>query len=387
MSQYHSNTSSKHDQQQDSNALKVPGLSEGYVGSADIPSDRPGYFSEHNRNFHPVLPGMEECCRQAAPYEFNIRPISLTDEAKAILDKAELARTVQVGACLNIYPSGEVTGGYYKTGSKAPPRREGKTISQEFTSNARKTIRRAAESGLVTFKNFVTFTFDPKLSELDDSGSVIQSWGKQQFKRLLNSFKKVLDRRAEIKGEQPLSYIWVAEVQQNGNIHFHMLVDRFIPIKWLVKIWNQAPNSVNLKKLSNQSHAVNYMLKYMKKGHCPIEGKRYGMTKDLLDAIKPIKIRYEGEDKREAFKKVKRESYWEINNNGGMVSDFGLSIPSPKRPRFWRDKQGQIHKAKGVSPELSAKFLSSLNKHMKRIDFEHEIDEVLASKKPVDLPF
>ena len=293
MYQQHSTSSSKQDSVHDSKVLKGPVVSGGCIGSADIPVGKAGTHTERNSNYHPPLPGMEAYC-PPLPLEFNIRPICLTDEAKAILDKCEQDRAVKVGACINIYPSGEVTGGYYKTGRKAPPRKEGKTISQEFTSNARKTIRRAAESGLVTFKNFVTFTFDPKLSELDDSGSVIQSWGKQQFKRLLNTLKKVLDRRAENRGEKTLSYIWVAEVQQNGNIHFHMLVDRFIPIKWLVKIWNQASNSVNLKKLSDQGHAINYMLKYMKKGHCPIEGKRYGMTKDLMDAIKPIKIRYEG---------------------------------------------------------------------------------------------
>ena len=187
--------------------------------------------------------------------------------------------------------------------------------------------------------------------------------------------------------DTPFSYIWVAEVQKNGNIHFHMLVDRFIPVKWLVKVWNQAPNSVNVKRLNDQVHAVNYMLKYMKKGICPIEGKRYGMTQNLLDGIKPVKVRYEGIDKREAFKKVRREMYWEIDKNGGMVSDFGLFIPPPKRERVWRDKQGTIRKTEGVSRKLSAKFLDKLDNAMKPIDFEHEVNEAVRESKTDDVPF
>jgi hypothetical protein len=185
-----------------------------------------------------------------------------------------------------------------------------------------------------------------------------------------------------------LSYIWTAEVQENGNIHFHILVDQpFIPVQWLVELWGQAANSVNVKRISNQEHAVRYMLKYMSKGHCPIEGRRYGMTQNLLDRIKPKKIRYEGEDKREAFTRVKRDFYWKIMNNGGNVTDFGFSIPAPRRERTWRDRRGHFHKTKGVPRDLATNFLKSVDKRMKPIDFEEEVDAAIKDKLPDDLPF
>ena len=106
MSQHHSTTSSNHDHQQDSNVLKDPAFPVGSPGNAGLPTGKTGTHTERNKNYHPPLPGMEDCCRQAALLEFNIRPISLTDEAKAILDIAEQNRAVKVGACLNIYPSG-----------------------------------------------------------------------------------------------------------------------------------------------------------------------------------------------------------------------------------------------------------------------------------------
>ncbi len=151
-----------HDQQPNDSIHHDPGFPEGSPGNAGLPSGKTGL--DQNANFQPILPGLEECCRQAAPYEFNKCPISLTDEAKAILDKAEQDRVVNVGACLNIYPSGEITGGLYKTGRKAPPRKEGKTVSQEFTSRAKKIIRRAGESGAANFTIFVTCTFDPDMA-------------------------------------------------------------------------------------------------------------------------------------------------------------------------------------------------------------------------------
>src|ERR1039457_3557386 len=102
------------------------------------------------------------------------------------------------------------------------------------------------------------------------------------------------------------------------------------------------------------------MLKYMSKGHCPIEGKRYGMTQNLLDKIKPQKLRYEGENRREAFGKVKRDFYWEIERNGGKVTDFGFSIPAPRRERTWKDKQGNVHKSRGIPRNLSTNFLKAV---------------------------
>lgn len=151
-------------------------------------------------SYQAPLPGFEKLSPAPLPYDFNRCSKPLTDEALAILDKAEQNRTVEVGACLNIYPNGEITGGYYKTCSKPPPERKGRTISQEFTPKARKTIRRTVGCGLVTFKGFLTLTFDPHQSQLDETGKVVQSWAKQEFKRFMNSIKKVLDRKAALKG-------------------------------------------------------------------------------------------------------------------------------------------------------------------------------------------
>ena len=354
----------------------------GSAGSSCAPIHPPDYL--------PPLPGLEDHF-PPSPLEFNNSTKSLTPELHALFEKWDREKPVK-GACINIFPSGEITGGYYRTGRRTIPHKREKVISQEFTRQARKTIRRAVECGITTFYLFITLTFDPKLAQMNETGAVDQEWAKKEFKRFLNTLKKKYDRKLEKmnKEHKELNYIWVAEIQElnTKNIHFHMLVDQpFIPVQWLVEIWGQAKNSVNVKKVSNQEHAAHYMLKYMSKGHCPIEGKRYGMTQQLLDRIKPQKIRFEGDARREAFRKVKRNFYWAIENNGGKITDFGFVIPPPKREQVWRDKQGQMRKTKGVPRDLSQRFLKALEKPMKQIDWEAEVDAVYPGNSPDDVPF
>lgn len=298
---------------------------------------------------------------------------SLTWEQKTILLDWEDANGLGVGACLNVFPSGEVTGGCYSLGRRSAPGTRGKVISQEFTKQARKTIRRAVESKITAFKLFITLTFDPKTATLNESGQVDHDWAKKEFTRFLNSIKKKYDRLAEKTGKEhrKLSYIWVAEIQEKStnNIHFHILANQpFINAQWLAGIWGQSPNSVNVKKLSNQEHAANYMLKYMKKGNCPIQGKRYGMTQDLIKGSKPVTYRFDGRGKRNAFLRVLRDLSWEIEQNGGHALEWGFQIPAPRRESCWRDRQGQIRKKKGTSSQIASKLFERVNEETAGID-------------------
>jgi len=78
-------------------------------------------------------------------------------------------------------------------------------------------------------------------------------------------------------------YFWRAEAQKNGNIHFHLLVDRYIPMDELQLQWNliqddcgyldgyfqehgdlNAP-STHVKKLPEGSKLTSYLLKYIAK--------------------------------------------------------------------------------------------------------------------------
>lgn len=170
-----------------------PGGPAGFAGSTGIPAELPAALSVSQV----ALPGFES---YFPPLELDISNKCLTETASNLLDKWDQEKASNVGACINVFPSGEITGGFYKTGHKPPPVRKGKTVSQEFTRKARKTIRRAVESGIAEFKVFVTLTFDPKIAQLEDSGRVDQAWAKKEFKRFLNTVKKFYDRRGGNNG-------------------------------------------------------------------------------------------------------------------------------------------------------------------------------------------
>jgi hypothetical protein len=408
MYQQQSRLTSKPDKTCDSKVLKGPGLPAARVGPADMTADGSGTHTEQLPGYHPPLPGMEKYCPQGRPLEFNISSQSLTEtldriqENSARRDLSSLSpeqrnavlqyeedEGLGVGACLNIFPSGEITGGCYSRGNRRAPGHTGKVTSTEFTKQARKKIRRAVDCKITTFKLFITLTFDPKQSTLTITGCVDQSWAKKEFIKFLNTLKKKYDRLADKTGKEELriSYIWVAEIQEKNtkNIHFHILVDReFISVAWLVKIWGQASNSVHVKRLNNQEHAVNYMLKYMKKGNCPIMGKRYGMTQNLTNGSKPIKLDFYGRSKRNAFQRIKEELGWQIEQNGGYVADWGLSIPVPRRVRVWRDKDGRTHEKPGTSRKIGDDFLAKINAAMECVDSLIDYDDQPSS---VHLPF
>jgi len=409
MYQQHSKTG-KEPQSKQINSSKTACLPAVYIGASDITGGRQEATTSL-RSCETILPTMEDYFLPETdpPLEFNNSSQSLTDTIDRILDNNsrrdlsnltwEQRQTVLdyeevegfgVGACLNIFPSGEITGGCYSRGNKRAPGHTGKIRSMQFTKQARKKIRRAVDCKITNFKLFVTLTFDPKISKLNVSGSVDQEWAKERFKQFLNTVKKKYDRLADKTQNDNwrISYIWVAEIQEmnTNNIHFHILVDRpFIDSKWLVKIWGQAANSVNIKRLNNQEHAVNYMLKYMKKGNCPIEGKRYGMTQNLIEGSKPIKYDFYGRNQRNQFLRIKEEFEWQIKQNGGYVADWGVSVPPPKRIRLWRDKNGNVQKCKGTSQKVSQDFLKKIGTSMFEQGVPINYDNNL--NKLVELPF
>jgi len=380
------NTADHHQQEQPARPACGPGRAGAIGGTAEQVLANP-------KQPPLPLPGIERFFPPEAPLELDSSSETLTETLDRILEKPSLHCDLRflspsqrdtlldweqengmgVGACLNVFPSGEITGGCYSLGRINAPGTRGKVFSEEFTKQARKTIRRAVESKTTSFKLFITLTFDPKCATLNESGQVDHDWAKKEFTRFLNSIKKKYDRLADKTGKESrkLSYIWVAEIQEKNtnNIHFHILANQpFINAQWLATIWGQSPNSVNVKKLNNQEHASNYMLKYMKKGNCPIQGKRYGMTQDLIKGSKPVTYRFDGRGKIKAFLDVLRDLTWEIEQNGGHALEWGFQIPPPRRESAWRDRQGTIRTKKGTSSQIASKLIDRVNEAINGID-------------------
>lgn len=95
-------------------------------------------------------------------------------------------------------------------------------------------------------------------------------------------FKNFIDA---IRKRYPgISYVWKAETQNNGNLHFHIITDHFIPTFYINSLWNRiqwhygymqkymaknghmkAP-SCEVRKVKKDKDLSKYMRKYMLKG-------------------------------------------------------------------------------------------------------------------------
>jgi hypothetical protein len=79
-----------------------------------------------------------------------------------------------------------------------------------------------------------------KISFITLTLSSLQKHSDNEIKELLlNQFLIEAKRKWNVS-----NYVWRAEKQKNGNIHFHILTDRFIPWSELRQVWNRIQNKL-----------------------------------------------------------------------------------------------------------------------------------------------
>ena len=108
-----------------------------------------------------------------------------------------------------------------------------------------------------TFKvNFITLTLSSKQVHSD-----------QEIKaELLNQFIIEMRKRWNVK-----DYVWRAEKQENGNIHFHIATGNFIPWNELRNVWNRIQQKLGYvtryreNRLEWHKHGFNYDPRHEKK--------------------------------------------------------------------------------------------------------------------------
>jgi hypothetical protein len=99
---------------------------------------------------------------------------------------------------------------------------------------------------------FLTLTLDPKKIEGPPVAYLNKTFAK---------FRVYLQRAG-----YKISYIRVLEFQQNGNPHFHFVIDKNIPFEWIQKAWQEVGGGmfVNIKYVD--THRISrYLSKYLTK--------------------------------------------------------------------------------------------------------------------------
>ncbi|MBS9768401.1 MAG: hypothetical protein KGV44_12815 [Flavobacteriaceae bacterium] len=171
------------------------------------------------------------------------------------------------------------------------------TMSKLQVKNCRKVIENLINTVLFNYdksksykeQKFVTFvTLTLPMSQLH-SDTV--------FRRLQTRFIENLQKTYNVD-----YYVWKAEAQQNGNIHFHLLIDRFVDKTVIQNLWNSQldkygyidrfekkhghrnPPTTKIHGLVKIKNTVSYIMKYMtkvEKGKRPIVGQLWGCSNSV----------------------------------------------------------------------------------------------------------
>ncbi len=145
----------------------------------------------------------------------------------------------------------------------------------------------AAWAEKLQLNRFVTLTLDPKKLNGEDSTKYLN--------RTFAKFRSVLHRRYG----KALSYIRVLEYQQNGNAHFHLLLNQFIDIKWLRAEWQAVGGGWNVWiKMITIRRIVGYVSKYL--------------SKDLLMSAPKGSRRVTTSRNIRLFEKPKKDAVWKL---------------------------------------------------------------------------
>jgi len=94
-----------------------------------------------------------------------------------------------------------------------------------YVSKSKKVYNKHLKSFFRFRINFITLTLSSKQIHSD---TIIK-------KTCLHPFLDILRKKFRVN-----NYIWRAEKQKNGNIHFHIICDKYIPYEDVRKIWNVA---------------------------------------------------------------------------------------------------------------------------------------------------
>lgn len=167
-------------------------------------------------------------------------------------------------------------------------------------------------SGQRRFRKLVMITLT--LSETQNHSDI---WIRRY---MLDPFLKKLKYNHDVR-----NYFHRSEKQENGNIHFHLIVDQYIDKKLVQKYWNSlqkrhgyldvyyflkgsysAP-STHVKGLLYTLKSINYVMKYMTKdeGEHKVEGRLWGMSDSLRELV-ASQVNLDEQTKNKIVKALKR---------------------------------------------------------------------------------
>lgn len=183
------------------------------------------------------------------------------------------------------------------------------------------------------FTHLLTVTYRPSF-KIEHIETLTEKEISLIYKENLKNYNKIKNglhrlRTALKKHKQKISYLAVFEPHQSLFIHSHILI--YLPpcitnknfediINYLSKIFQTSPQGIDLKYIYNQSEAINYISKYLKKTSLKRFKKKSNLielNKNFITSLLPRQILKSSDIKaiKKSFKIIKKTS-----NNGKIIS-------------------------------------------------------------------
>ena len=215
------------------------------------------------------------------PQNFQIRG----NYALVYTDRSYLPRRFNPKNILDNFKGNEAYSGQITSSSA---KRIRKAVSVFVQRSDKKTIFNTVTSKYQDFKiGFLTLTI-PDLTSNNNSF---------YYKCLLKPFLRKLKDKYQVS-----DYIWKAEVQKRGSIHYHLTINQFVPYTYLRDSWNEllnknglmnsyiskygnvSPNSIDIHSVINIDNIEGYLSKYISKKQdngTKLIGKVWGCSESI----------------------------------------------------------------------------------------------------------
>jgi hypothetical protein len=247
-----------------------------------------------------------------------------------------------------------------------------KGYTGKMTPYSKKKIKRAiqlivASSKWKEAKNFKTgkmFKFKVNFITLTLPASQGNITDKEIKKECLDNWIKRMKRKHKLN-----SYVWRAEKQKNGNLHFHIITDVYIHYEKIRSNWNDVlqkfkmidkfeeknghrnPNSTDVHAIGNVKNLSQYFVKYMAKDEKEgkiINGKLWDCSKNLKTK-KNCEMLLEGEA-RELWEKCLENQELQVKSESTFciifldTEQFG-SLIIGKFLKLWNEYLEEVSRA------------------------------------------
>lgn len=173
-------------------------------------------------------------------------------------------------------------------------RKERKLPENNKSKFSKKCVQRLSNSITNLFDICKIVLNKKKVTFISLTLSSVQIHSDYTCKKMLNYFFTELQKKLKSK----IYYVWKAERQRNGNIHFHVLTNVYVSYELVKLLWNNIqkrylyikkffekhlhinPNSVDVKRVYIFSEVKKYLKKYFQK-EATIEGRAWGCSDKL----------------------------------------------------------------------------------------------------------